>query len=85
MMSCYSNNCVTKLAIYDAIKIVMFCVIFLQISFSEKQGSRETAVRKAVLMVDTPDPDLTKTLREAGKMKIMKNVEIFVIGVGKSK
>ena len=36
----------------------------------------------AVLMMDSKDPDLTKTLREAGKMRIMKNVEIFVIGIG---
>ena len=33
-------------------------------------------------MMDSKDPDLTKTLREAGKMRIMKNVEIFVIGIG---
>ena len=54
-----------------------------QISFSEKHGARSTAKRKAVLMVDKSHLNFTKTLRDAGKMRIMNNVEIFVVGIGK--
>ena len=34
-------------------------------------------------MVDKSHPNFTKTLRDAGKMRIMSNVEIFVVGIDK--
>ena len=52
-------------------------------SFNAKNGSRESAKKTAVLMVDDGDEDLKQAYKEADRLRKKKDVELFVIGVGK--
>ncbi len=55
-----------------------------RVAFHKANGGRKDAKRIAVLIVDKNDnPDIIRALREAAKARIMKNIELFVIGVGK--
>ena len=54
-------------------------------SFSESEGARDGAKRLAVLIMNENDSgDMQTALREAFKARIMANIELFVVGVGKN-
>ena len=59
-----------------------------QVSFNPENGARRGAKRIGVIIIDEADvrdrDDIIRAVREATMTKLLKNVELYVIGIGKS-
>ena len=53
------------------------------ISFNTHNGARQSVKRVALVVVDRNDKHLHHLQQEALRLRVQKNVEIFVVGVGK--